>query len=140
MRRPPRGSARPFLSLTGAVALLAALPYPVAGTEEALPRFDYVLNCGGCHRLDGSGSSAAPALTSLGDLLRTEGGRAYLVRVPGVAQAPLSDDRLAALLNWALRELSGVHGFAEYSAGEVKRLRADPLRSPSSERRRVLAR
>ena len=46
--------------------------------------------------------------TGLGSLLATPAGRAYLVRVPGVAQAPLDDERLAALLNWVSRELSRV--------------------------------
>ena len=47
------------------------------------------------------------SLRGLSQLLSAEGGRAYLASVPGVAQAPLGDARLAALLNWVIRAFSG---------------------------------
>jgi mono/diheme cytochrome c family protein len=109
----------------------------VLAADDAQPRFDYLLNCAGCHRMDASGSASIPPLTRIAPFLATPRGRAYLVRVPGVAQAPLSDQRLAALLNWALDEFGGANGFAPYTAAEVASLRADPLRDPTGERDRL---
>ena len=119
------------------VMLAAWSSASIAVADDTQPRFDYLLNCAGCHRVDASGSATVPPLTGLAPLVATPDGRAYLVRVPGVAQAPLSDERLAVLLNWALAEFSGAHGFAPYSAGEVATLRGDPLRDPLSERERL---
>ncbi|MDE0911419.1 MAG: cytochrome c [Myxococcota bacterium] len=95
-------------------------------TEEA-----YVLHCSGCHGLDGTGIPGfVPSLRELAGLLEKEGGRAYLARVPGVAQAPLPDRELAALLNWVMEELSGAQNYARYTSGEIGRWRAQPLRDP----------
>lgn len=57
-------------------------------------------------------------------------GRDFIVRVPGVAQSPLSDEETAALLNWMARNLSDVSlpaDFVDYSAAEVGRSRHHPL-------------
>lgn len=108
-----------------------------AAADDAGPRFDYLLNCAGCHRADATGSSEVPALTEMASFLATPQGRTYLVRVPGVAQAPLSDERLAALLNWTLVEFGGADRFTAYSAAEVAALRAEPLRDPRRERERL---
>lgn len=125
--------------LAGAVvlSLTCMLATARARADDSQPRFDYLLNCAGCHRIDATGSPEVPALTEIAPFLATPAGRAYLVRVPGVAQAPLSDDRVAALLNWALAEFGGAGEFAPYSAAEVASLRADPLRDPLRERERV---
>lgn len=120
----------------GFVAMFATA-VAAAGDDET-ERFDYVLNCAGCHLGDGSGSATVPKLTELAPILDVEGGRAYLARVPGVAQAPLSDDRLARLLNWVIENMSGLVLAVPYSAEEVGLLRADPLRAPEKERERLL--
>jgi hypothetical protein len=67
-------------------------------------------------------------------LLDAEGGRAYLGRVPGVAQAPLSDARLARLLNWVLAHYSDRAPAPPYSAAEVAALRQTPLRDTRAAR------
>jgi hypothetical protein len=83
-----------------------------------------------------------PALAgSLARFTRVAGGRAYLVRVPGVAQAPLDDVALAALLNWVLRRFdpdSLVADFSPYQAAEVGRLRRRPLVDVEAERQRLI--
>jgi len=119
------------------VGLIASSVVAAAAADDTGPRFDYLLNCAGCHRTDATGSAEVPTLTGMASFLSTPQGRAYLVRVPGVAQAPVSDERLAALLNWALVEFSGAAGFTAYSAGEVATLRTDPLRDPLRERERL---
>jgi len=100
---------------------------------------DYVLNCAGCHKFDGSGSARVPVLTEMGRLQALPGGREYLVRVPGVAQAPLSDARLAALLNWLITELGTGGASPPYDAAEVGTLRAAPLRDPIAARAALVA-
>ena len=64
-----------------------------------------------------------------------------MIRVPGVAQSPLSDADTAALLNWMARTLSDLKlppGFADYSAAEVHGARAHPLAQVSAIRTRLL--
>ncbi len=54
------------------------------------------------------------------------GGREYLIRVPGVAAAPLPDDSLAVLVNWMLEEFDreNIPGdFTPYTTEEVASLR-----------------
>ncbi len=100
---------------------------------------DYLLHCAGCHRLDASGSATVPALDEIGLLFRLPGGREYLGSVPGAAQAPLSDARLAQLLNWLLPRFGHTPARPPYTAAEVRRLRAKPLRDPVGARARLLA-
>ena len=123
-----------------AVALLAA-----ATARAADPRVDYMIQCQGCHLADGSGApGAVPDLRgSLGRFLGVPGGREYLVRVPGAAQSSLSDERLAALLDWMIREFGPAEAAAQlepYRAEEVARWRADPYVEVQTVRRDLLRR
>ena len=121
-----------------AAGLLAAAPAAQAG-----PRVDYMLHCQGCHLPDGSGSPGrVPALRGqVARFLQVEGGRAYLVRVPGSAFSALDDARLAAVLNWLVAEFGpheSARGFSGYTAAEVAPLRADALVDVETERARLL--
>ncbi len=117
------------------VAVGLGLAMPIAADADVPPSEAYVLHCAGCHGTDGSGhADFVPSLRPAGALLARPGGRAYLARVPGVAQAPLSDAQLAALLNWMLAEISGATDFDPYSASEVGALRREPLRDPAAAR------
>lgn len=99
------------------------------------PSEAYVLHCSGCHGRDGSGHpDFVPSLRELGALLARPGGRDYLARVPGVAQAPLDDAQLAALLNWVLHEIASTKDIEPYRASEVGALRRAPLRDPVAAR------
>lgn len=132
------GRQAALLAFAGAWLALAAASASAAGVLGG-PQADYVLNCAGCHKFDGSGSDRVPALSDVGLLLRVPGGREYLGRVPGIAQAPLSDARLAALLNWLAAELGGGAARPPFDAAEVGALRAAPLRDPSAARAALLA-
>ena len=119
----------------GALIALAATPAVAAPG----PAEDYVLHCSGCHQQSGAGvANVVPPLSGLAPFLATPEGRAYLVRVPGVAQAALDDERLAALLNWVMREMSGKAPDPAYDAREVHALRGDPLRDAPAQRKAVL--
>lgn len=128
-----------------------ALEAPAAGGAAAAPattavepaaagalwpgaRADYVLQCAGCHRVDGRGSTphGIPDFrNSVGAFARLPAGREYLVRVPGAAYSPLSNADLAAVLNWVLLSFSPAQlpsGFQPYTEAEVAAAR--PRRYP----------
>ena len=99
---------------------------------------DYLLDCSGCHRMDGSGSRSVPSFRAMPELNGRPGAREYWVQVPGAAQAPLSDARLAALMNWLLERFTGHKPEPAYTAQEVKQLRSNPLRDPVGKRGELL--
>ncbi|HEU4429831.1 MAG TPA: cytochrome C [Myxococcota bacterium] len=128
---------------TAASALAASALVAAAAHAEPPPAQDYVLECRGCHGAHGEGTPGkVPSLAPSARFLATPRGRAYLVRVPGVAGSQLSDARIAALLNWMLRELASnppaLTDFASFTAGEVARARADKLLDPGAERAAIL--
>jgi len=100
-------------------------------------RSDYLLHCAGCHRPDGTGLPPdVPSLSGpLGQIVASPAGRDYLARVPGAAQAPLTDAELAAVLNWVLAEFNAdtlPASFSPLQGEEVgasrARVLADPLK------------
>lgn len=126
-----------------AVVLAALVAAFAPGPAPASPAVDYVVHCQGCHLADGSATPGrVPALAgSVGRLAAVAEGRAYLVRVPGAANAPLSDAALAELLNWVVARFDpeGLPpDFAPYTGEEVSRLRRPPLTDVISARRRVV--
>jgi len=126
-------------------AILAALALLAGSAWAGAPQVDYALHCMGCHLDDGRETPGRiPALAgSMGRFLALPEGRAFLVRVPGSAQAPLDDAALAALLNWMLREFSADEippDFVPFDAAEVAAARRPPLVDVSAERQRLLAR
>jgi len=111
-------------------ALLGAGP---GVTNPVQAHVDYMLKCQGCHRPDGSGNNfnTPPMTGEVARFLAVPGGRAFLARVPGVAQTDLDNIRLAQLLNWTLYRFDRTHvpaDFKPYSAEEIGRLRKTPLR------------
>ena len=94
-------------------------------------RINYMLNCQGCHLPDGGGVGDIPQMKNfVGNFLKVPGGRAFLVQVPGSANAALDDAALAELLNWMLLEISAAQlpkDFQPYTAAEVGQYRAAPL-------------
>ena len=93
---------------------------------------NYMLNCQGCHGPFGTESKdgAVPALKNyVGNFLHVPGGRAFLVQVPGSANAAISDEALAELLNWILYTQSSEQlpaDFKPFTTVEVGELRQFP--------------
>ncbi len=76
----------------------------------------------------------------LGKLVQVEGGRDYLVRVPGAAQSPISDRELQQIVNWILLEFNSStlpEDFVPLSLEEVRAARADVLEDPLRYRREL---
>ena len=117
---------------------LAFLLLSQQADADSYEEHDYILNCAGCHRMEGSGSRTVPSLLGMVELRDKRGAREYWVQVPGAAQAPLSDARLAALMNWLLGRFAGERPKPAYTAEEVKRLRGTPLRDPITRRNQIL--
>ena len=94
------------------------------------PRLDYLLHCSGCHGATGVGvpQNGIPRLKGeVAKLLWVPEGRAYLIQVPGVGNAGLSDHDTARLLDWLPRALDPEHlppELAAFTADEVRRFRA----------------
>jgi hypothetical protein len=130
-----------FARLRLAARGLAAVSVMVPAAHAQDPRVDYMLQCQGCHLADGSGKpGAVPDLReTLPLLLELPGAREYLVRVPGVAQAPLSDARLAALLDWLVREFAPAEREPTF-APEVARWRDQPHADVGRAREELLRR
>ena len=106
------------------------------------PAEDYSRHCQGCHGHVGVSVTEMPRLRDrVGYFLHTPAGRAYIVQVPNVLQAHLSDERLAGMLNWVVREFSAAQlpaGFTPYTADEIAALRAERIPSVPVRRREVI--
>lgn len=116
----------------------------VAADDERA-HFNYMMHCQGCHLADAAGSPGlVPRMKDfVGHFLRTADGREFLVRVPGVAGAPLPDDELTDLLNWMLVTFSREQlppDFTPYSVAEVALLRTDQETDPEARRAEILRR
>ncbi len=117
-------------SILIAAILLVAIP-----SVQADPKVDYLLHCSGCHLPDGTGlSPMVPTLHDvIGRMVAEPAGRAYVVRVPGVSQAPIDDKKLTEVLNWMLTEFSSdtlPKNFKPFTVKEVKRARSQLLADP----------
>jgi len=126
------------------IVLLLLLGGAAAAPVGALePHVNYQVYCMGCHLADGSGAAdRVPSMRrTLVKFSALPEGREFLVRVPGAAQAPLSDADLAILMNWMVRNLSELPvpaDFVEYTAAEVGRVRHQPLVKVVDLRRELL--
>lgn len=125
--------------------ILAAVLAQGTAASAYQPRVNYQLQCMGCHRAGGEGEEGkVPSLRrTLVPFSAFPEGRDFVMRVPGVAQAPLSDADVAALLNWLARNRSDVpvpDGFVDYTAEEVGRARLHPLAGVRELRAKLLAR
>lgn len=119
-------------ALFWASLLLVGTSAQAEGINEKRALDNYIMLCQGCHLPDGSGViGSVPSIKGFaGHFLRVEGGREFLVRVPGSANAAIDDAQLTELLNWMLLEFSAAElpsDYQPFDASEVGRLRVDPL-------------
>jgi mono/diheme cytochrome c family protein len=125
----PSVGAKLRTGLAAALLVLACASNAAASSAaRPLAQVHYMLHCQGCHLPDGAGSPGrVPDLRgSVARYLTVEGGREYLVRVPGVSQAPLDDAALAAVLNWVLERFGprdDARASPPFTAAEVARVR-----------------
>jgi mono/diheme cytochrome c family protein len=123
-----------------AALLVVALAGDGVATAGESVEYVYRLHCSGCHGTEGAGSKVGripPFVGIVGHFASTPEGRLYLVRVPGVANAGLSDAETARMLNYVLQTwgrpempsdiraftAEEVHGFRDVHVDDIVRLR-----------------
>ncbi len=121
--------------------LLAAV---IATADDRRAEANYMLHCQGCHLpgAEGSEGRVPPMNDFVGYFLHSQAGREFLIRVPGVAHAALSDGEVTELMNWLLRRFSLAQlpkQFEPFTVAEVSRLRRDVEQAPDATRIRILA-
>jgi hypothetical protein len=128
--------AWPSIAVAASLAVLPAERSQGAGEAITPGQLSYIEGCGGCHGLAGvSATRTIPPLRgSVGLFLCLREGREYIVRLPNVAFANMSDDRLAQVLNYVVFGLGGDSVpaspyAAPYTSDEVRRLRSSPLKA-----------
>lgn len=113
--------------------------------NDGRARTNYALNCQGCHFADATGleGQVPPMANQVAKFLQVEGGREYLIRVPGMSNAAVSDEALAELANWTLYTFDADHipqDFKPYTGEEVGALRRNSMTTGAAkERERLLA-
>lgn len=127
-----------------AFALLGLLAATPAAAQERSPHANYILRCAGCHAMDGSGHPVGgiPDFRNLvGAFARDETGRTYLMHVPGVIGASLSDNEIAAVLNYIMDNWGGESipaDFIPFTGAEVSTLRAKTIGDVVTYRRKLV--
>jgi len=118
------------LSVTMCAILVGALiACGTAHASDARARADYMIHCQGCHVPDGSGFvGRVPDLgETLPLFLSVDGGREFLIQVPGSSQSALSDARLAGVLNWIIKSFSNgalPASFVPYETTDITAVRS----------------
>lgn len=110
------------------------------------PSVNYQLQCVGCHLTNGEGAprSDVPMMKGfVGNFLKVEGGREFLIRVPGSSLSALSNSQLAELLNWMLKDDgiaggSAPKGFKPYTGKEVESYRGVMIKDLVGYRRNLI--
>jgi len=118
-----------FLLLSSCIISTSAFSSDLINEKRA--KFNYQMLCQGCHVGDGRGGKDVPNMKGLvGNFLKTQKGREYLVRVPGAANSAIDSKELAELLNWIIITIgseSKPKDFKPFTEHEVEELREDPL-------------
>ncbi|CAL94873.1 cytochrome c4 [Azoarcus olearius] len=141
-----RAGGRGVPALLASALLCTALSAAAGSDDAGKARYQFILNCAGCHQADGSGarSGGVPTLRGqMGHFLKTPEGRAFLVQVPGTSNSALSNADIARMLNWMAAAFSAATlppDFQPYTEAEVSALRANKLTDVSGARRAIVAR
>lgn len=135
----------PVLWGVALVAGLVAGSVAIAETPHRQPRTNFILRCVGCHGMDGAGSEKGgiPDFRNyVGAFSRDEAGRTYVMHVPGVVNAGLSDAEIAEVMNYVMTTFGGPSlpdDYRPFDTAEVGRLRAVPVEDVVAFRRELAA-
>lgn len=131
-------------ALTAGQSIGSAPRAPDLSRNGRSPQVNYMTECQGCHLPDGRGMAGRvpPMKGEVHRFLDVEGGRAFLVQVPGSANSKLSDADLANLLNWIVTTMGPADPavFKPYTAEEVAAYRARRLVDVVGTRRELVQR
>lgn len=145
-RRARVGIAGLVVAMSAAGAAWADVAAHRLAPNGQTPRMNYLHYCAGCHLDDGTGkpSHGIPNMRGvLGQFLRVDGGREFIIKVPGVSHTPLADSDVAALMNWLLDGIaqpSTPPGTPPYTEAEVTRLRSQRMVDIPATRKQIIER
>ena len=121
----------------------AASCFELMGLDKKRAQLNYMLKCQGCHAKDGRGLGDVHALKGfVGNFLSSNEGRAYLIRVPGSANSPLTDVELSEVVNWILFTMSDkspTDSFNPLTPKEFQTYRGQPILNAKAEKSRLIA-
>jgi hypothetical protein len=133
--------------MSSVIPFLGAFLLPlIALAGEGSAHSNYALRCSGCHGMQGDGSPGAgiPDFREfIGAFARDDEGRTYVLQVPGVQSANLSDGDTAAVINYVMRTWGGKSlppNYVEFTADEVTMRRARKIQDIVAFRRKIAAR
>jgi hypothetical protein len=112
--------------LLGLVAVAAIPGVAQEVSPEMLGRSKFIQHCSGCHGLIGRGPGLVSGIPDFQDYVGAfatdDLGRTYVLHVPGVANANLTDNEAAAVMNYVMVTWGGTSlssGFIRFTAQEV---------------------
>lgn len=134
--------------ITLALAAWVMLDVPTVCAREAVAgrsaATNYALHCMGCHSATGAGSEKGgiPDFRNrIGVFANSDAGRTYLLHVPGVISAGLTDEEIAAVMNFIMSKFAGPSQPADYrpfSGAEVTTLRKVRIEDIALARRKIV--
>jgi len=129
--------------IRAATAVTALVALATSTANAANPAQDYALNCMGCHGTEAQGipGKVPPLANALSRFMRSPEGRNYVLRVPGAANSALSNEQLAAVLNWLVVTYDSSATPtqpAPFTSSEVAAVRHQPLLSVLATRSAVV--
>jgi hypothetical protein len=128
------------------LAVGAGLYVCLASAAERSAATNFILRCSGCHGIDGSGSRAGgiPDFRNyIGAFAIDDDGRTYVLRVPGVVNASLSDSEISNVMNYVMKTWGGTslrRGFVAFTPEEVAARRARSVDDVVRLRRQIVER
>jgi hypothetical protein len=130
-----------------ATAVCAALLTSVAVSADHSASSNFIQYCSGCHGQDGRGGGATSGIPDLrnfvGAFAGDEGGRTYVLHVPGVVNTSLDDAEIAAVINYVMKTWGGTSlfpDFVPFTTREVIRRRARSVQDVVALRREIVQR
>ena len=130
-------------AIISALVLTATIARPDTAAADDPIGYLYSRHCSGCHGMEGTGSKIGripPFKGVVGKFVKSDEGRLYLVHVPGLANAALSDEDTAKLLNYVLRTWGrpgGPTNASDFTPDEVHRLRSIHVDDVAALRRKL---
>ncbi len=134
---------RQRLWITYMLFWLAASASTFSYAENRSANNNYILRCAGCHGMDGAGSRTGgiPSLSLIKSFTSDPEGRKYVMHVPGVVNSSLSNQEIAAVVNYAVERWGQPDvPFQRFTLEEVNQLRASNIDDIVSYRRNLTAR
>jgi cytochrome c553 len=130
-----------------ATAVYAVLSGSFAVSADHSASSNFIQYCSGCHGQDGRGggvNSGIPDFRNfVGAYASDDGGRTYVLHVPGVVNTSLDDAEIAAVINYVMKTWGGTSlraGFIPFTAREVTSRRARSVPDVVALRRQIVQR